>query len=228
MGNQTMLRGPLTTLPGPILSSCHSCPATRSQDWSDSPSRNGGTIDPFILQKNKSGLRATESRGTTESSDKEAIDKRRVPLRPDTLADPALVSLHLLPCEVRVKPPTSAVRFFGPAICQGPDAPADVARRGCGAARRRGMRDDVKRRQRCWGCKMTTSKRSRTRWKPQRRWGGARLRRLDRSHSQSQQLHPVGPGICTWSGSQSAWGPNLAHPRCSDSCTHTRRLRARA
>nr|CAI9692775.1 unnamed protein product [Rangifer tarandus platyrhynchus] len=57
-----------------------------------------------------------------ESSDEEAIDKRRVHLRPDTLADPALVSLHLLPCEVQVNPPTSAGHFFGPAICQGPDA----------------------------------------------------------------------------------------------------------
>ncbi|KAB0371966.1 hypothetical protein FD755_016904 [Muntiacus reevesi] len=57
-----------------------------------------------------------------ESSDEEAIDKRRVHLRPDTLADPAFVSLHLLPCEVRVNPPTSVGRFFGPAICQGPDS----------------------------------------------------------------------------------------------------------
>ncbi|KAB0361800.1 hypothetical protein FD754_005956 [Muntiacus muntjak] len=57
-----------------------------------------------------------------ESSDEEAIDKRRVHLRPDTLADPALVSLHLLPCEVRVNLPTSVGRFFGPAICQGPDS----------------------------------------------------------------------------------------------------------
>ncbi|KAG5204803.1 hypothetical protein MJG53_009404 [Ovis ammon polii x Ovis aries] len=50
------------------------------------------------------------------NSDEEAIAKRCVHLRPDALADPALVSLHLLPCEVRVNPPTSVGRFFCPAI----------------------------------------------------------------------------------------------------------------
>ncbi|XDA79485.1 hypothetical protein R6Z07F_009501 [Ovis aries] len=50
------------------------------------------------------------------NSNEEAIAKRCVHLRPDALADPALVSLHLLPCEVRVNPPTSVGRFFCPAI----------------------------------------------------------------------------------------------------------------
>ena len=103
---------PLTTLPGSILSSRHSCPATRSQDWNDTPSRRGETMDSFIFQKNKAGLRATESRRTMENSDKEGIAKRCVHLRADALADPALVSLHLLPCGVWVTtpppPPTPA------------------------------------------------------------------------------------------------------------------------
>lgn len=50
------------------------------------------------------------------NSDEEAMAKRCVHLRPDAMADPALVSLHLLPCEVRVNPPTSVGRFFCPAI----------------------------------------------------------------------------------------------------------------
>lgn len=69
------------------------------------PRRSGGTIDPFIFQKNKAGLRATERRRTMANSDEEAIAKRCIHLRPDALADPALVSLHLLPCEVGLTRP---------------------------------------------------------------------------------------------------------------------------
>ncbi|XP_065793827.1 ribonuclease H2 subunit C isoform X2 [Muntiacus reevesi] len=56
-----------------------------------------------------------------ENSYEESIDKRRVHLRPDTLRDPAPVSLHLLPCEVPVNRPTPVGRFFTPAIRLGPD-----------------------------------------------------------------------------------------------------------
>ena len=66
-------------------------------------------------------LRAAESRRTMENSYEESIDKHRVHLRPDTLRDPAPVSLHLLPCEVPVNRPTPVGRFFTPAIRLGPD-----------------------------------------------------------------------------------------------------------
>ncbi|KAB0407451.1 hypothetical protein E2I00_007623, partial [Balaenoptera physalus] len=55
-----------------------------------------------------------------ESSDGEAIDKRRVHLRPVTLRDPAPVLLHLLPCEVLVNRPaptfTGALRLPPPGL----------------------------------------------------------------------------------------------------------------
>uniref|UniRef100_A0A8B9XVR8 Uncharacterized protein n=1 Tax=Bos mutus grunniens TaxID=30521 RepID=A0A8B9XVR8_BOSMU len=64
-----------------------------------------------------------------ENSDKEGIAKRCVHLRPDALADPALVSLHLLPCGVWVTtpppPPTPApwgASSAQPSIRQGLDA----------------------------------------------------------------------------------------------------------
>lgn len=56
-----------------------------------------------------------------ESSDGEAVDKRRVHLRPVTLRDPAPILLHLLPCEVLVNRPAPVGLFFTPAIRQGPD-----------------------------------------------------------------------------------------------------------
>ena len=56
-----------------------------------------------------------------ENSYEESIDKHRVHLRPDTLRDPAPVSLHLLPREVPVNRPTPVGRFFTPAIRLGPD-----------------------------------------------------------------------------------------------------------
>ncbi|XP_057582809.1 ribonuclease H2 subunit C isoform X2 [Hippopotamus amphibius kiboko] len=56
-----------------------------------------------------------------QSGDEQALDKRRVHLRPVTLRDPVPVSLHLLPCEVPVNRPAPVGRFFTPAIRQGPD-----------------------------------------------------------------------------------------------------------
>ncbi|XP_007128248.1 ribonuclease H2 subunit C [Physeter macrocephalus] len=64
-----------------------------------------------------------------ESSDGEAVDKRRVHLRPVTLRDPAPVLLHLLPCEVLVNRPAPVGLFFTPAIRQGPDG-LEVSFRG--------------------------------------------------------------------------------------------------
>lgn len=176
---------PLTTLPGSILSSRHSCPATRSQDWNDTPSRRGETMDSFIFQKNKAGLRATESRRTMENSDKEGIAKRCVHLRADALADPALVSLHLLPCGVWVTtpppPPTPApwgASSAQPSILQGLDA-LEVSFRG------RSLRAEevvvvpgfvgyamTEEKAEVLGRQDDHSERSRNWWKPRRHWSG--------------------------------------------------------
>ncbi|KAB1251676.1 Ribonuclease H2 subunit C [Camelus dromedarius] len=48
-----------------------------------------------------------------ESSDEDAVEERRVQLRP--------VTLHLLPCDVPVNRPAPVGRFFTPAIRQSPD-----------------------------------------------------------------------------------------------------------
>ncbi|EFB26208.1 hypothetical protein PANDA_004787, partial [Ailuropoda melanoleuca] len=64
-----------------------------------------------------------------ESSDEKAVEKCRVHLRPGTLRDAALATLHLLPCEVLVNGPAPVERFFTPAMRQGPDG-LEVSFRG--------------------------------------------------------------------------------------------------
>ncbi|EQB77718.1 ribonuclease H2 subunit C isoform 1 [Camelus ferus] len=56
-----------------------------------------------------------------ESSDEDAVEERRVQLRP--------VTLHLLPCDVPVNRPAPVGRFFTPAIRQSPDG-LEVSFRG--------------------------------------------------------------------------------------------------
>lgn len=62
-------------------------------------------------------------------SEKEDVGKHRIHLRPVTLLNVAPVTLHLLPCEVRVNRPAPVGRFFTPAIRQGPDG-LEVSFRG--------------------------------------------------------------------------------------------------
>uniref|UniRef100_A0A452U1S6 Ribonuclease H2 subunit C n=1 Tax=Ursus maritimus TaxID=29073 RepID=A0A452U1S6_URSMA len=66
-----------------------------------------------------------------ESSDEKTVEKCRVHLRPGTLHDAALATLHLLPCEVLVSGPAPVERFFTPAMRQGPDG-LEVSFRGLG------------------------------------------------------------------------------------------------
>ncbi|KAM5315954.1 ribonuclease H2 subunit C [Glossophaga mutica] len=64
-----------------------------------------------------------------ESGDEEAIEKRRVHLRPDTLRSATPATLHLLPCDVPVNRPAPVGSFFTPAIRQGPEG-LEVSFRG--------------------------------------------------------------------------------------------------
>ncbi|XP_057173385.1 ribonuclease H2 subunit C isoform X2 [Ursus arctos] len=61
-----------------------------------------------------------------ESSDEKTVEKCRVHLRPGTLHDAALATLHLLPCEVLVSGPAPVERFFTPAMRQGPDGESSL------------------------------------------------------------------------------------------------------
>lgn len=61
-----------------------------------------------------------------ESGDEKTVEKCRVHLRPGTLHDAALATLHLLPCEVLVSGPAPVERFFTPAMRQGPDGESSL------------------------------------------------------------------------------------------------------
>lgn len=137
-------------------------------------------MSPFIFQKNKAGLRATESDGLA-NSERGSHRQALVHLRPDALADPALCLLHLLPCGsglTRPLPwalllpshPSASVRRIGSVV----SGPQSAYGEGGGAAQLRGTAGD-RRRQRCWGGRMTAARGAGTVRENPERWNGTSM-----------------------------------------------------
>lgn len=113
----------------------------------DTPRRSGGTIDPFIFQKNKAGLQLPRATDYGEQR-QEAIAKRSSTCALMPWPTP-LSSLHTSAYGVRVNPPTSVGAALHPAIHPASlDAlerrlsPAVYGEKVGGAARLRGTAGD--------------------------------------------------------------------------------------